>query len=74
LVGTTHRVLMEKGGRGHAENFAPVRLRHPGGSRDLGEERHGGSPRGPGFRRGDGEVVPVLITHVEADALVGIPA
>ena len=29
LVGTTQRVLVEKGGRGHAENFAPVQLRHP---------------------------------------------
>ncbi|MBX3561614.1 MAG: tRNA (N(6)-L-threonylcarbamoyladenosine(37)-C(2))-methylthiotransferase MtaB [Sphingomonas sp.] len=26
LVGTRQRVLVEKGGRGHAENFAPVRL------------------------------------------------
>jgi iron complex transport system substrate-binding protein len=28
--------------------------RHPGGSRDLGTRSLGGSPRGPGFRRGDG--------------------
>jgi len=28
--------------------------RHPGESRDLGARRLGGSPRGPGFRRGDG--------------------
>ena len=28
--------------------------RHPGDSRDLGTEGHRGSPRGPGFRRGDG--------------------
>jgi threonylcarbamoyladenosine tRNA methylthiotransferase MtaB len=31
MVGTTQRVLIEKDGRGHAENFAPVRLRHPDG-------------------------------------------
>ncbi len=29
LVGTKQRVLMEKDGRGHAENFAPVRLAPP---------------------------------------------
>ncbi|HYW17265.1 MAG TPA: ABC transporter substrate-binding protein [Allosphingosinicella sp.] len=28
--------------------------RHPGESRDLGTRSLGGSPRGPGFRRGDG--------------------
>jgi threonylcarbamoyladenosine tRNA methylthiotransferase MtaB len=73
MVGTTQRVLMEKGGRGHAENFAPVYLRHPGESRDLGTRSHGGSPRGPGFRRGYGDIAEVLITSVENDALVGIP-
>ncbi|HYW16065.1 MAG TPA: phenylalanine--tRNA ligase subunit alpha [Allosphingosinicella sp.] len=36
--------------------------RHPGESRDLGEEGHGGSPRGPGLRRDDGG--PMLLrTH-----------
>jgi iron complex transport system substrate-binding protein len=30
--------------------------RHPGGSRDLGTRSLGGSPRGPGLRRGDGAV------------------
>jgi threonylcarbamoyladenosine tRNA methylthiotransferase MtaB len=30
MVGTRQRVLVEKDGRGHAENFAPVRLRHAG--------------------------------------------
>ena len=29
LVGTRQRVLVEKDGRGHAENFAPVHIRHP---------------------------------------------
>jgi ring-1,2-phenylacetyl-CoA epoxidase subunit PaaD len=29
-------------------------VRHPGEGRDLGSERHGGSPRNPGLRRGDG--------------------
>ena len=71
LVGTRQRVLVEKGGFGHAENFAPVRLRHPGESRDPGSEGHGNASRGPGFRRGDGEVVEVLVTGIEADILIG---
>jgi threonylcarbamoyladenosine tRNA methylthiotransferase MtaB len=29
LVGTRQRVLVEKDGRGHSENFAPVRVRRP---------------------------------------------
>jgi threonylcarbamoyladenosine tRNA methylthiotransferase MtaB len=37
LVGTTQKVLMEKGGRGHAENFVPVHLRHPGFRGNEGE-------------------------------------
>ncbi|MET1112250.1 MAG: tRNA (N(6)-L-threonylcarbamoyladenosine(37)-C(2))-methylthiotransferase MtaB [Allosphingosinicella sp.] len=37
LVGTRQRVLAEKGGMGHAENFAPVRLRPPGAGRGDGE-------------------------------------
>jgi phenylalanyl-tRNA synthetase alpha chain len=46
--------LREAGGEGDS--------RHPGGSRDLQEEGRGGSPRGPGFRRDDGE--PMLLrTH-----------
>jgi threonylcarbamoyladenosine tRNA methylthiotransferase MtaB len=73
MVGTRQRVLMEKGGRGHCENFAPVQFRHPGESRDLGSINLGGSPRGPGFRRGDGEIVETLITHVDNDTLVGGP-
>jgi threonylcarbamoyladenosine tRNA methylthiotransferase MtaB len=74
MVGTKQRVLVEKDGRGHAENFAPVLIRHPGESRDLRTRSLGGSPRGPGFRRGDGEVVHTLITHVQGDTLVGVPA
>ncbi len=75
MVGTSQRVLREKGGRGHAENFAPVCLfRHPGEDRDLLETRGDCSSRGPGFRRDDGEVLEVAITHVEAGSLIGIPA
>ncbi|HEX8625102.1 MAG TPA: phenylalanine--tRNA ligase subunit alpha [Allosphingosinicella sp.] len=38
--------------------------RHPGESRDLQEEGHGGSPRDPGLRRDDGSGEPMLLrTH-----------
>jgi threonylcarbamoyladenosine tRNA methylthiotransferase MtaB len=74
MVGMKQRVLLERDGRGHAENFAPVTLRHPGESRDLETRSLGGSLRGRGIRRDDVRVVEVLITHVENDALVGVPA
>jgi threonylcarbamoyladenosine tRNA methylthiotransferase MtaB len=70
LVGTRQRVLLERNGFGHAECFAPVRLRHPGESRDPVENSRGD----PGFREGDGEVVEVSITGVEAGTLVGVRA
>jgi threonylcarbamoyladenosine tRNA methylthiotransferase MtaB len=37
LVGTRQRVLVEKDGRGHAENFAPVQVRHSSESWNDGE-------------------------------------
>ncbi len=74
LVGTRQRVLIEKDGRGHAENFAPVQTSHPGEGRDLRSSGHGGSPRDPGLRRGDGEIVEVMIESVETDNLIGTPA
>jgi threonylcarbamoyladenosine tRNA methylthiotransferase MtaB len=37
LVGTRQRVLVEKNGLGHAENFAPVQLRHSSESWNDGE-------------------------------------
>jgi threonylcarbamoyladenosine tRNA methylthiotransferase MtaB len=69
LVGTRQRALVERDGKGHAENFAPVALRHPGESWDpSGGEMDGG------VRRHDGEVVEAFIIAVEAGALIGIPA
>jgi len=70
LVGTRQRVLMERNGLGHAENFAPVRLRH---SRESGnpaafkEEK-----RDPRVRGGD--VVVVQITGIQNHTLIGVPA
>jgi threonylcarbamoyladenosine tRNA methylthiotransferase MtaB len=77
MVGTTQRVLVEKGGLGHAENFAPVRFRHP---RESGDPAASGLPisekkkRESRFRGNDVGVVATLITHVEAGTLVGVPA
>jgi threonylcarbamoyladenosine tRNA methylthiotransferase MtaB len=70
LVGTTQRVLIEKDGVGHAENFAPVRLRRC-------SEIEAPAPftrRDPILRRGDGEVADVLVAALEGDTLVGVPA
>jgi threonylcarbamoyladenosine tRNA methylthiotransferase MtaB len=69
LVGTRQRVLMEKCGRGHAENFAPVQLRRAREGGDPSENSHWG----PSLRWGDGEIAEVVVTHVEADTLVGAP-
>jgi threonylcarbamoyladenosine tRNA methylthiotransferase MtaB len=70
LVGTRQRVLVEKDGRGRAENFAPVRVRRPREGGDPSETSHWS----PGPRLGDGEVVESLITAVDGDSLIGIPA
>jgi threonylcarbamoyladenosine tRNA methylthiotransferase MtaB len=85
LVGTTQRVLLEKDGRGHAENFAPVEMRKP--KEETGRHpREGGGPafflepvseekkRDSRFRRNDGIIVEVLVTAVEGGTLVGVPA
>jgi threonylcarbamoyladenosine tRNA methylthiotransferase MtaB len=65
LVGTRQRVLFEKGGLGHAENFAPIRLpRH----RDPASS-FAGRQLDSRFRGND--VVSVNITGVENDVLIG---
>ncbi|HMC92670.1 MAG TPA: hypothetical protein VKI45_09435, partial [Allosphingosinicella sp.] len=80
LVGTTQRVLAERGGTGHAENFAPVRLlareqadqnrSSRAKSRGAGTE----SEVRPSTSLGTNEVVSVLITSVEGDRLIGVAA
>jgi threonylcarbamoyladenosine tRNA methylthiotransferase MtaB len=60
LVGTTQRVLWERGGLGHTEAFAPVR---------LAASRH------PRVREDDVRgVTKVQITGVDNDVLIGMPA
>jgi threonylcarbamoyladenosine tRNA methylthiotransferase MtaB len=74
LVGTRQKVLVEKDGFGHAENFAPVRLRHPSESWDLtalaGAEKN---KRDSSLRWNDGEVLEVRIAAVEGEHLLGVP-
>jgi threonylcarbamoyladenosine tRNA methylthiotransferase MtaB len=70
LVGTTHRVLVEKDGLGHAENFAPVRIRH---SRESGNPSPFSEEKlAPRFRGGD--LVVVQIAAAEAGILIGVAA
>jgi threonylcarbamoyladenosine tRNA methylthiotransferase MtaB len=78
LVGSRERVLFEKGGLGHAENFAAVRLSPTASSRrtagpkgEADESRHppDASILGPGFRRDD--VLEVSITGRQDDVLIG---
>jgi threonylcarbamoyladenosine tRNA methylthiotransferase MtaB len=69
MAGTVQRVLVEKDGKGHAENFATVELPHPS---------EGWGPCGVGrdasLRWHDGEIVDVRITGATPDTLLGIPA
>jgi threonylcarbamoyladenosine tRNA methylthiotransferase MtaB len=70
LVGTAQKVLIEKGNRGHAENFAPIAIRR-GEGRDLAsfeDERDSSS------RWNDGQVIDVAIHSIQGDRLVGVPA
>jgi threonylcarbamoyladenosine tRNA methylthiotransferase MtaB len=81
LIGTTQRVLVEKDGIGHAENFAPVEIRetvpHPresGGSASSAERASEEKKRDSRFRGNDGGIISATIISVRGDALVGIPA
>ena len=80
LLGTTQRVLAERGGKGHAENFAPVLLpslsRHP--SESWGPSGVSASHQGsmdPSLRWDDvekvGKVRTMHITGVQDGALIG---
>jgi threonylcarbamoyladenosine tRNA methylthiotransferase MtaB len=85
LVGTSQRVLVEKDGKGHAENFAPVQIAPPLDGEGLGwggasakaplyEARHPHPTlphRGGGL---SGDVVEIEIVGAEADTLIGVTA
>jgi threonylcarbamoyladenosine tRNA methylthiotransferase MtaB len=78
LVGTRQRVLVEKDGFGHAENFAPVRIvptRRPGESREPAALKAAAKAKGDSsLRWNDGEIVEVRIAAVEASTLLGVAA
>ena len=81
LVGTTQRVLVERDGIGHAENFAPVEVRET-----VRRPRESGDPassaeappeekkRDSRIRGNDGGIISASIAGVENGTLVGIPA
>jgi len=69
LVGTTQRVLVEKDGRGHAENFAPVLVRRPG----QGQGGSSNSGREASLCLEEGALVEAEIAAVDGDSLVGSP-
>jgi threonylcarbamoyladenosine tRNA methylthiotransferase MtaB len=73
LVGSRQKVLVERNGFGHAENFAPIQIRH---SRESGspaflapaeEEKLDSRFRG----NDEGKVVDVLVTGVKDGMLIG---
>jgi threonylcarbamoyladenosine tRNA methylthiotransferase MtaB len=70
MVGTRQRVLVEKNGRGHAENFAPVLIRHSSESWNPNSSRQ----RDSSLRWNDGDIVDVCVTGVENSTLIGLPA
>jgi threonylcarbamoyladenosine tRNA methylthiotransferase MtaB len=81
MVGTRQRVLFERGGLAHAENFAPVRVTHLSrSSRAKSRDAHEDSVQristsldmsGVG---NIGEVLKVVISGVEGAILIGTPA
>ena len=82
LIGTRQRVLMERGGLGHTENFAPVRVSHLRSSRAKSRDAHEDSVHRISTSRistsldtnGVGEVLEVRITGVLDGVLTGAPA
>jgi threonylcarbamoyladenosine tRNA methylthiotransferase MtaB len=78
LVGTEQRVLWERGGLGHTESFAPVRLtmsRPPRESEGPAFFPKAATKRDPRFREDDViGVTSVCITGVENNVLIGMPA
>jgi threonylcarbamoyladenosine tRNA methylthiotransferase MtaB len=77
LVGTKQKVLVEKGGHGHAENFAPVQLSQARSSRAKSRGAGTDSEGRPSTSLGTSEsrgIVDVKISALENDTLIGLPA
>jgi threonylcarbamoyladenosine tRNA methylthiotransferase MtaB len=70
MVGTRQKVLVEKDGLGHAENFAPVQIRHSSESWNPTSSRQ----RDSSFRWNDGDVVEAKIIAIEGTTLIGAPS
>ncbi|HEX8402835.1 MAG TPA: tRNA (N(6)-L-threonylcarbamoyladenosine(37)-C(2))-methylthiotransferase MtaB [Allosphingosinicella sp.] len=73
LVGTRQRVLFERGGLGHAENFAPVRLAPSGHPSEAGAGDWHDRSTDASLRWHDG-ITSVRITGVDDNVLTGAPA
>jgi threonylcarbamoyladenosine tRNA methylthiotransferase MtaB len=80
MVGSVQRVLVEKDGKGHAENFAPVDLPLDGGGLGGGgasssKVRVAESATSlPSPIEGEGKILAILITAATPDTLIGTPA
>jgi threonylcarbamoyladenosine tRNA methylthiotransferase MtaB len=83
LVGTPQRVLIEKDGFGHAENFAPVQLAPTRSSRAKSRGAGDDSVQAPLDKLGTNEaldklgtneVLEVTITAADGHTLLGMPA
>ncbi len=81
LVGSRQRVLVEKQGFGHAENFAPVRMVPHSRHCERSEAIQGNAAEldcfvAPGAPRNDesvGKIVELTITAIAGDQLIGVP-
>jgi threonylcarbamoyladenosine tRNA methylthiotransferase MtaB len=71
LIGTRQKVLMEKNGLGHAENFAPVRLSQIRSSRAKSSGARDEAVQRPSTSSGTGEVIEVRIVALEGGTLIG---
>jgi threonylcarbamoyladenosine tRNA methylthiotransferase MtaB len=81
MVGTVQRVLVEKDGKGHAENFAPVVVKQDRSPRAKSRGQFERSRESLGFARqgvstslDTNGIVPVRITSATSDTLIGTPA
>jgi len=83
LIGTEQQVLMERGGKGHAGNFAVVSFSHrhselvsasTGSQVGAAQVAQWTLKQVQGDKLGVGEVIPTRITGLDGDILIGVPA
>jgi len=74
MVGTKQKILVEREGFGHGENFAPVQIRHSSESWNPNRLSRPSKRQGDSsFRWNDGEICDVTIIGLENDILIGAP-